>query len=82
MQSMAEAGNPVAAKIYPGVGHFIHTDVPFEFASDTVSFMKNGTVDAVSSNVIDALVNGMASPAAAGGGGGGGEPERPSGFSK
>ncbi|WP_297975895.1 alpha/beta hydrolase, partial [uncultured Amaricoccus sp.] len=24
MRSMAEAGNPVAAKIYPGVGHFIH----------------------------------------------------------
>ncbi|HRO10983.1 hypothetical protein, partial [Amaricoccus sp.] len=76
------AGNPVAAKIYPGVGHFIHTDVPFEFAADTVSFIKTSAVDAVSPDVIDALVNGMAAPAAAAGGGGGGAPERPSGFSK
>ena len=47
MQSMAAAGNPVEAKMYPGVGHFIHTDVPFEFASDTVSFMRTGRVNQI-----------------------------------
>ena len=39
---MEAADRKVVPKIYPGVGHFIHTDVPFEFASDTVSFLKTG----------------------------------------
>jgi pimeloyl-ACP methyl ester carboxylesterase len=80
MQSMAEAGNPVVAKIYPGVGHFIHTDEPYQFARDTVDFMRTGAVDAITPGVVDALVNGVAAPAV--GGGGAAAPERPSGFSK
>jgi len=79
---MEAADRKVVPKIYPGTGHFIHTDVPFEFASDTVSFLKTGAVDQLSPDVIDALVNGMAAPAAAGGGGGGDAAEKPSGFSK
>jgi pimeloyl-ACP methyl ester carboxylesterase len=79
---MQAAGNPVELKMYPGVGHFIHTDVPYEFARDTVDFMKTGRVDANSPALVDALVNGMAALAPAGGGGGAAAPERPSGFSK
>lgn len=61
---MAAAGNPPVIKIYPEVGHFIHTDVPDEFAQDVVDFMKTGRVDAVSPAVVDSLINGAA-PAAA-----------------
>jgi len=62
---MTAAGNAPQIKIYPGVGHFIHTDVPYEFAKDTVDFLKTGRVDAVSEDVIDALINGTAPVAAA-----------------
>lgn len=79
---MRAAGNPVELKMYPGVGHFIHTDIPYEFARDTVDFIKTGRVNNMSPALVDAVVNGLAAPAAAGGGGGGGAPERPSGFSK
>ncbi|HOW50185.1 MAG TPA: hypothetical protein P5163_19300, partial [Rubrivivax sp.] len=51
--------------IYPGVGHFIHTDVPLEFARDVVGFMKKGRVDAVTPDVIDSLINGTKPMAAA-----------------
>lgn len=66
-QRMQDAGNPVETKIYPGVGHFIHTDVPYEFARDTTDFMRAGRVNAVSPDVIDALINGLALAATAGG---------------
>jgi len=62
---LTEAGNPPQIKVYPGVGHFIHTDVPYEFAKDTVDFMKTRHVDDMSPDVIDALVNGAAPAAAA-----------------
>ena len=39
-QRMTAAGNAPQIKVYPGVGHFIHTDVPYEFAKDTVDFLK------------------------------------------
>jgi pimeloyl-ACP methyl ester carboxylesterase len=81
MQSMAAAGNPVHLKMYPGVGHFIHTDVPYEFASDMAQFIKTGRVDAMTPAVVDSLVNGVAASADTGGGGGGAA-EKPSGFSK
>ena len=42
MKRMTAAGNKPVLKVYPGVGHFIHTDVPYEFARDTVDFMRNG----------------------------------------
>ena len=64
-QRMTAAGNAPQVKVYPGVGHFIHTDVPYEFAKDTVDFLKTGRVDAASAAVIDALVNGAAPAAAA-----------------
>jgi homoserine O-acetyltransferase/O-succinyltransferase len=77
-QRMTAAGNPPVIKIYPGVGHFIHTDVPYEFARDTVDFMSKRQVDLSSADVIDALINSSATsasaaPAAAG---------KPSGLSK
>ena len=64
-QRMTAAGNTPEIKVYPGVGHFIHTDVPYEFARDAVSFMKTQHVDLDSAAVIDALVNGSAPTAAA-----------------
>ncbi|WP_198666237.1 alpha/beta fold hydrolase [Tropicimonas sp. IMCC34043] len=82
VKSMRAADRDVTTKIYPGVGHFIHTDVPFEFATDTVSFLKTGKVDVMTPDVIDALVNGVAAEAAAGGAGGGAAADKPSGFSK
>lgn len=55
---MAAAGNPPVVKVYPGVGHFIHTDVPYEFARDTVDFLKTRHVNAMTPDVVDALVHG------------------------
>lgn len=81
-QRMQDAGNPVETKIYPGVGHFIHTDVPYEFARDTTDFMRTGRVNAVSPDVIDALVNGLTVAATAGGPGNVGAGEKPAGLSK
>jgi pimeloyl-ACP methyl ester carboxylesterase len=78
-QRMTAAGNPPKIKVYPKVGHFIHTDVPYEFAKDTVDFMKTGQVDVSSPDVIDALINPVggaaAAPAAASSG-------KPSGLAK
>jgi len=78
-QRMTFAGNPPTIKIYPNVGHFIHTDVPYEFAKDTVDFMRSGKVDLMSADVIEALINpvgeGAAAPAAASSG-------KPSGLAK
>ena len=82
IQRMTAAGNAPETKIYPGVGHFIHTDVPYEFARDTTDFMRSGRVDAVSSDVIDALVNGVPALAASGGSGNVGAAEKPAGLSK
>jgi homoserine O-acetyltransferase len=64
-QRMTAAGNAPQVKIYPGVGHFIHTDVPYQFARDTVDFMKQRSVDSMSPEVIDALINGGGPVAAA-----------------
>jgi homoserine O-acetyltransferase/O-succinyltransferase len=78
MKRMDAAGNPPVLKVYPGVGHFIHTDVPYEFARDTVDFMKTGHVNAFSVSVVDALVHGAA-PA---GGAGGAPAAKPTGLAK
>lgn len=64
-QRMTAAGNPPVIKVYPGVGHFIHTDVPYEFARDTVDFMKRGRVDATSPGVMEALETGAGATTAA-----------------
>ena len=58
------AGNMPVIKIYPNVGHFIHTDVPHEFARDTVDFLKTRRVDAMTPDVIEALIHGAAPVAA------------------
>ena len=63
-ERMAAAGNAPTIKLYPNAGHFVHTDVPDEFARDLVGFIQTGRVDAVTPEVIDALINGAA-PAAA-----------------
>ena len=77
MKRADAADMDVTLKLYPGVGHFIHTDAPYEFATDTVRFMKTGKVQTLSAPVVDALVNGIVS-----GGGGIGNAARPQGFSK
>jgi pimeloyl-ACP methyl ester carboxylesterase len=77
MRRMTAAGNPPVLKVYPGVGHFIHTDVPYEFARDTVDFMKTGHVNAYSVDVVDALVNGTMDT-----GGGGAVAAKPAGLAK
>ena len=73
---MSAAGNPPVLKVYPGVGHFIHTDVPYEFARDTVDFMKTRRVDQLSPEAVFALVNGAADGADGGGAG------KPTGLAK
>ena len=60
MKRMTAAGNKPVLKVYPGVGHFIHTDVPYEFARDTVDFMRSGRVDAMSPEVVETLIRGAA----------------------
>ena len=55
---MKAAGNAPTIKIYPEAAHFIHTDLPEEFARDVVAFMKTRQVDAVTPEVIDGLING------------------------
>jgi homoserine O-acetyltransferase/O-succinyltransferase len=65
VRRMTAAGNAPQVKVYPGVGHFIHTDVPYEFARDTVDFIKTGHVNGYSVAVVDALVHGA--PTASGG---------------
>jgi homoserine O-acetyltransferase/O-succinyltransferase len=74
---MKAAGNIPVVKIYPDAAHFIHTDVPYEFARDTVDFMKTRKVEVMSPTVVDALINGTATsaPAAAAAG-------KPSGLAK
>jgi pimeloyl-ACP methyl ester carboxylesterase len=41
---MRAAGCPVLVKLYPGAGHFPHSDRPELFAADTVSFATTGRV--------------------------------------
>jgi homoserine acetyltransferase len=78
MRRMTAAGNRPVLKVYPGVAHFIHTDVPYEFARDSVDFMRTGHVDTGSPDVVDALVNGVR----ADGGGEGGAVSKPAGLAK
>ena len=77
MQRMSAAGNTPVLKVYPGVGHFIHTDVPYEFARDTVDFMKSRRVNALSPEAVYALVNGAVDGTDGGGGSG-----KPTGLAK
>jgi hypothetical protein len=78
MNRMTAAGNRPVLKVYPGVGHFIHTDVPYEFAKDTVDFMKTRRVEVMSPDVVDALIEGSSDT----GGGGGAAPSKPTGLAK
>jgi homoserine O-acetyltransferase len=77
MKRMTAAGNKPVLKVYPGVGHFIHTDVPYEFARDTVDFMRTGHVDAMSPQTVDTLIKGV--PA---GGGESAAAAKPAGLAK
>lgn len=43
-QRMTDAGCPIQVKLYPGAGHFPHSDQPELFAADTVSFVTTGQV--------------------------------------
>ncbi len=44
-QRMTNAGTPVSVKLYPGCGHFPHTDSPDQFAADIIQFMAEGVVE-------------------------------------
>jgi len=46
--NLKAAGNAPVVKVYPGVGHFVHTDVPDEFAKDVVDFTIKGNIAAPS----------------------------------
>ena len=76
VRRMNAAGNPPVVKVYPGVGHFIHTDVPYEFARDTLDFMKTRHVNQLSPEAVFALVNGATDSADGGGAG------KPTGLAK
>jgi len=41
---MTTAGCPVAVKLYPGCGHFLHSDLPDQFVDDAVQFVSTGNV--------------------------------------
>lgn len=45
VKRMRAAGNPPVLKVYPGAAHFIHTDVPNEYALDVVDFIRTGKVE-------------------------------------
>jgi len=75
---MSAAGNPPVLKVYPGVAHFIHTDVPYEFARDTVDFLKTRHVNAMTPDVVDALVHGAQET----GDGGAAPASKPTGLAK
>jgi pimeloyl-ACP methyl ester carboxylesterase len=77
MRRMTAAGNAPVLKVYPGVAHFIHTDVPYEFARDTVDFMKTRQVNAFSVHTVDALINATADTD-----GNGGVGAKPTGLAK
>ncbi|WP_207540402.1 alpha/beta hydrolase [Sabulicella rubraurantiaca] len=61
---MASAGNEPTVKIYPDVGHFIHTDEPVQFPVDVVDFVLTGRVATASPAAVDRLVRGGVAPAA------------------
>jgi pimeloyl-ACP methyl ester carboxylesterase len=42
---LAAAGNAPEVKVYPGVGHFIHTDAAQLFTADVVDFLADGQID-------------------------------------
>ena len=78
MARMTAVGNPPVLKVYPGVAHFIHTDVPYEFARDTVDFLKTRHVNAMTPDVVDALIHG----AQESGDGGAAPASKPTGLAK
>jgi len=55
---MTNAGNRPILKIYPGTGHFIHTDNPVEYPVDVVDFVTKGTVDTSSPLGTDRMIHG------------------------
>jgi pimeloyl-ACP methyl ester carboxylesterase len=81
IERMSAAGNPPVVKIYPGAGHFIHTDEPVRFPRDVVDFALTGRVQSFPPRVVDMLVNG-ATAADTGGSPAGGEAPSTAGLSK
>ncbi len=49
-KTMKRARNKPVVKLYSGVGHFVHTDVPDDFADDVIKFAKTNTVNGASSD--------------------------------
>jgi pimeloyl-ACP methyl ester carboxylesterase len=63
MTRMTNAGNRPILKIYPGTGHFIHTDNPVEYPVDVVDFVTKGTVDTSSPLGTDRMIHGAVASA-------------------
>jgi len=42
---LSSTGNVPVVKIYPGAGHFVHTDFPQQFNEDVLKFATEGKVD-------------------------------------
>lgn len=83
MKRMTAAGNRPLLKIYPGAAHFIHTDVPYEFAKDITDFILTGQVDVLTDDGIDFLCNPPAvAEAPAGQGAAGSSKQKKGAFSK
>ena len=65
LSRMVAAGNEPLVKIYPGVGHFIHTDEPVQFPVDVVDFIRKGRVSTATPLAVDRLFREAAGPAGA-----------------
>jgi pimeloyl-ACP methyl ester carboxylesterase len=52
-QKLAKQGAQPVVKLYPGVGHFIHTDVPAQFNEDVIDFVYRGSVDGPTVNPME-----------------------------
>lgn len=48
---MKEAGNIPTVKLYSGVGHFPHTDIPDEFSDDVISYTISNKVSGAETNI-------------------------------
>ena len=60
---LKKAGNPPLVKIYPGAGHFVHTDLPDLYSQDVVSFVLKSKVSGPLEDVDDYKAPGISAPA-------------------
>ncbi|MFL5337797.1 MAG: hypothetical protein ACJ8H8_32690 [Geminicoccaceae bacterium] len=65
LSRMVGAGNEPVVKIYPDVGHFIHTDEPVQFPVDVAEFVLRGRVSTATPLAVDRLFHDAPAAAAA-----------------